>query len=322
MTQSTDKHFSQALDAPIFVVGPLRSGSTLLRVILNHHPDTNVFSEFEIAVNQAQGNHWPTVEEYKTFLRSDRQFAALNLTIDEALDYEALVKSFLEQLHLRKPRKILGASVHSRMDLLPKLWPNAKFIHILRDPRDVAKSCIGMGWVGNVHEGAEYWIKAEKHWELLEAAVPSEQTYTVRYEELVSNPDAEVAKICEFLGLDYRPEMLDIGKDTTYSRPDAGFAYQWKRRLSAQEIGHVEYQCHEMMSERGYEVVSDPVKPPSLFEKLGIILQSRWYRIGFNVERWGLKLWLMYTLCKHLGLRSLQERYQLQINEIATRYLK
>ncbi|GLS26064.1 sulfotransferase family protein [Marinibactrum halimedae] len=317
-----DAQNSTVTDCPIFVVGPLRSGTTMLRLMLDHHPDMNIFGEFECAVSEAINNQWPSIEHYHAFLKTDREFADMKLSVDSTLNYEQLVKSFLRQQYLRNPVKKVGASVHSRMDMLPKIWPQAKFIHLLRDPRDVAKSCIGMGWVGNVHEGTQYWIKPERHWEALEKSIPESQRYTVRYEDLVAEPEKELSKICDFIGVPYSDEMLNLEKDTTYSRPDARYANQWKKKLTPKQISHVEYQCHEMMRTRGYDIASDKIEKPSMLEMLKIQMQSRLYRISFNVKRWGFSLWLLFIISKRLGLKSLKDSCQLRINKITVRYLK
>jgi hypothetical protein len=55
--------------------------------------------------------------------------------------------------------------VHRHYDRLLRLWPEARFIHLVRDPRDVASSCIGMGWAGNVWTGVTRWIEAERLWD-------------------------------------------------------------------------------------------------------------------------------------------------------------
>jgi hypothetical protein len=59
---------SVILDSPVFVVGPLRSGTTLLRLLLDHHPEINMFGEFEGAVSQAVGDDWPDLDQLSELL--------------------------------------------------------------------------------------------------------------------------------------------------------------------------------------------------------------------------------------------------------------
>lgn len=146
--------------------------------------------------------------------------------MNKSLTYQELVGDFLAQHAAKTTKSILGAAVHSRFDLLPRLWPNARFIHMLRDPRDVARSAIFQGWVGHVYFGARYWLEAEQRWSSLVTALLEHQRTEVRYEELVYRPEAELSKLCEFLGVAYDPAMLSYDRDSTYSKPNPALAGQ------------------------------------------------------------------------------------------------
>ena len=312
-----------ALNSPLFVVGPLRSGTTLLRLMIGNHKDIYCFGEFEFAVSRFNGISPPSIEDYVNFLSTDRQALAYKVTVDETIkDYNELVRSFLRQLYERQPNKIVGASLHSRMDVLPQIWPNGKFIHLLRDPRDVARSCIGMGWVGNVFDGAKYWIKPEKHWDALKSTIPKEQLLEVRYESLVSDPESELRRICEFLGLPFDPNMVEIENHTSYSKPNAKFAYQWKSKLSEKEIAYVESQCWDLMIDRQYELFFKSKPMLSSFDKLIARIDSRFSRIKFGIDRYGFKLWFTYGFSKWLGLKKLNKRALVKRNEIQESHLK
>jgi hypothetical protein len=312
----------ETLNAPVFIVGSLRSGSTLLRLLLTHHPKINIFDEFEESVSQAMGDHWPEIESYHDFLSCDRMFQSKNLLIDKSLSYQELIHSFMEQMYYRNPKPFIGASIHSRIDLLPFLWPNARFIHLVRDPRDVSRSCIDMGWVGNVYKGAKFWIEPEQQWNTLCDRTDEKQRLTVHYEQLVHDTENCLTTICNFLGLSYHPSMLEIEADTTYSRPDPKFAKQWQNKLTPDEIQWVECQCAELMQQRGYNLCSSSQTFPNRLTRIQLAVQNRWYRIGFNIERWGLKTWFLFILSKRLRLESLRDKMQLQINQIETQYLK
>lgn len=309
------------LDSPVFVVGPLRSGTTMLRLLLGHHSKINGFGEFEEAVSQGTEAGWPAIGRYHQFLALDRAVQIRGFTVDSSLGYVELVKDFLHQAWLRNQAPIISASVHSNFHLLPKIWPQARFIHLLRDPRDVARSCIGMGWVGNVYEGTRYWIEPEQRWGRLCELVPSSQLLSVRYEDLVAAPERVLGEICNFLGIEYEAQMLALEADTTYSRPDASYAEQWRRKLTPREIRWVEIQCAGLMRARGYEPASD-LRPLSILERLWILVQNRTYRWRFNIQRWGLSLWLQHHLAKRLGLKKWYAAVQLQINDIARQHLK
>lgn len=312
----------EILKAPLLIVGSLRSGTTLLRLLIDHHPEISIFGEFEMSVAHAVGDQWPELSRFHQILANDRVMQDYGFYVDTSLDYPQLIYSFLEQAYDRNPKLFIGASVHSQIDLLPQLWPKAKFIHLIRDPRDVARSCIGMGWVGNVHEGVKYWIEAEHCWTAVCAQTPAENRLVVRYEDLVRTPILVLTSICEFIGVDYHPDMLEIEADTTYSCPDARYAEQWKTKLSEQEIGWVEYQCGDLMQARSYDLHHFPTHQPSALELFGIKLQNRQYRIQFNIKRWGLINWFLFTLSKRTGPKSFRDIMQNRINQITRAYLK
>ncbi|WP_193162919.1 sulfotransferase family protein [Microbulbifer hainanensis] len=310
------------LSRPLFIVGPLRSGTTLLRLILDHHPQVNIFGEFEFSVSQAIGEKWPSIPDYKNFFKNDRAALQFGLELNDQLGYEDIQKDFLRQLHSRKPREIIGASIHSRIDLLPKLWPRARYINLYRDPRDVARSCIGMGWVGNVYYGSDYWIKTEERREYLFKCVKPENMIGIHYEDLVRSPRENIAKICGFIGIPYREEMLDIERGSSYKAPDPRFAEQWRLKLSDRDINYVENRCAERMQRQGYQLSQSNLLPPNLWIRWYLALQNRIYRAHFHIRRWGITLWFAKKIANWTRSYQLQSWAAIRINKIDSRYLK
>lgn len=137
----------QQVGPPIFLVGAERSGTTLLRLMLDSHPELAFRWESEVLVEKVgDDGAFPDLAEYHEHLRMYRFVE--KPAIDPSLDYAALVRSILEQKRVadRKPR--VGAVVHAHFDRLLFIWPDAIFIHLVRDPRDVAQSVVEMGWEG------------------------------------------------------------------------------------------------------------------------------------------------------------------------------
>jgi hypothetical protein len=289
------------LENPTFIVGPLRSGTTLLRLMLNNHPNMNFFGEFEGAVSQAKGNAFPKVEEYLKFVAHDRQMQTLNFQVTPSLNYIELIRDFLKQAHGKKETDILGACIHSRFDLITKIWPNAKFIHITRDPRDVAKSTVPMGWASNVYSGSEFWLAPEKRWQKLKRKLNNESYIEVRYETLIRSTEQELTKICLFLGQQYNKDMPNIDKVSTYSKPDAKLVEQWRKKQSVKEVRLVESRCREVMKSLGYEVVNTSSgQDPSAIQKSILQINNRIYKMNFSIKRYGFLLWLYKILANRL----------------------
>ena len=227
------------------------------------------------------------------------------------------------QAYEKQPNEYISGSIHSHFDELPAIWPNAKYIHLLRDPRDVARSCIGMGWVGNVWYGADYWTAPEKRWIALTKKVNPESLLEVRYEDLVCKPEEVLTEICSFLGIEYSEEMLKIDRTSTYARPDASFSEQWRTKLSLREVELVEIKCKELMIKQGYAISEQSNNHKvSKIERLRLYIQNRIVRWSFNSKRWGFKLWFSYNLAKRIGPRMWYERLQNDVNNKQRMYLK
>ena len=305
----------------MFVVGSVRSGTTLVRLILDHHSQIHGIGEFETAVSQAKGTDWPDLQEFYHFLETDRQSLAHNFDIDRSLSYEGLIHSFLEQKQASYTGTISLGAVHSRFDLLPSLWPNARYIHVVRDPRDVARSCVKMGWAGNVFTGAETWREAETRWDLLRAQTDEPRRMEVRYERFVSDPREVCTEICNFLGVDFEPAMLTSEASSTYGETDDRYANQWRGKLAHREVGWVEAQCAELMKSRGYELMSAPESLPR-YQVASLRIHSRLARIVFNVEKFGFWLWLRWVVMKRLSWLPGYRKVQLQVNRVVTSGLR
>ncbi|MEQ9237509.1 sulfotransferase family protein [Coleofasciculus sp. E2-BRE-01] len=128
---------SYCVDKPIFLVGAERSGTTVLRLMLDHHPQIAWCYEFEYVVDQISDNgDFPQLEAYYEWLETHRIFQSTGFEIDRSLSYPQLANSFLCQRCQRLDRTgkpLVGATVHRHFDRLLQIWPNARFIHVPYD---------------------------------------------------------------------------------------------------------------------------------------------------------------------------------------------
>jgi hypothetical protein len=96
------------------------------------------------------------------------------------------------------------------IDLLAAVWPEAHFVVLVRDGRDVALSVMKVPFgPNNVWAAARSWAAAIRHGREAARRFPG-RVLTLRYEDLVARPAEEVPKVCAFLGLEYNPDMLAI----------------------------------------------------------------------------------------------------------------
>lgn len=308
---------------PMFLVGAERSGTTLLRLMLDHHPEIAFFSEFEFAVERMdESGRPPDLAAYHAWLRSDRLFLDSGFRIDPALPYPDLVRSFLEQKRRCDGKARCGATVHKAFDRLPHVWPSARYIHLLRDPRDVARSAIPMGWAGNLWCGAERWVEAEETWQRLEDALPRDRWLEVRYESLVREPQAELERICAFIGVAYHPHMLSYPETTTYPAPDPAVAERWRASLSTDELSLVEARVGPLLEARGYAPSGAPVVAPTASDRRRLERQDRIARVRFRIDRFGPWLFVLEFVTRRLGLARLHGQVLRRMHVITRQHLR
>lgn len=310
------------IEQPILLVGSERSGTTLLRLMLDSHPELAFGEEFEWAVEQiGQDGAWPDVDDYETYLETNRPFQTSGFTFDRSVTYPELINGFLDQRRRAKGVELVGATVHFGFDKALALWPKAKFIHMVRDPRDVAPSCVAMGWAGNVWFGMDNWIQAEDEWDRIAPRLADDQVLTVRFEELLADHEAVLAQICEFIGLDYTDRMLDYAKTTDYDVPQPGRSQGWRRSLDDRQVRLIEARAGDRLVERGYE--PSGLGPLELTDNRHRLLkwQDRIGRIRFRIERFGLPLTVKEMAGRLLGRDDWWRSARREIMEIEKTHL-
>lgn len=313
---------NSVISQPIFLVGAERSGTTLLRLMLDCHPNIAFHSEFEFVVDYFQDDNYPSLKYYYEYLATDRIFQSGNWSIDRRLDYSQLVNSFLIQKREDTGKCFIGATVHRHFDRLLKIWSDAKFIHIVRDGRDVARSCVKMNWAGNVWTGSDRWLEAEQLWSRLKSSLPQDRYIEVHYETLISQPEQVLSDLSRFIGTNYHPLMLSYALTSTYTLPDLKLLWQWKQKLSEREIRLLEAKIGSMLLKHDYELSQ---LPPLSVDRLGdrlLKLHSKAIAILGRIDVYGLPLILSSFISRHLKLRQWQKQVQLQCNSIDTARLK
>lgn len=319
-------HTSSENDAetPVFLVGALRSGTTMLRIMLNHHPKIAFPDEFEFVTPCITKNGaFPREQTYHEWLQNNRIFRASKLNIDKSMKFEELCHSFLEQFKDREKKQIIGTTVHNHFERLSFVWPKAKYIHLIRDGRDVARSFIPMGWASNTYNAADHWLTIENAWDKLESNLEKGFWHKVRYEDLLYNPEAELKKICDYIGVEYDPAMLEYPKTTTYSSPDPKLAYQWVHKQTPEELGLVEGKIGEMLVKRGYELSGYDLTKPSWLARIRLMMQNKIYVINFRIKRYGLPLVIAEIITRKVGMKAINQKLNRKIDLlIEEKYLK
>lgn len=317
---------AQGAESPVtFLVGAERSGTTLLRLMLDGHPELAFRYEFELAVDLVSDDGtWPELDAYYEFLRTFR-WVDPPPYVDRSLAYPALVRSFLEQKRRADGKPRVGAVVHRHYGRLLHLWPDARFVHIVRDPRDVARSCLGMGWAGNVWTGVELWVEAERLWEHVRAGLPAHRYLEIRYEDLVLDTRGVLRRICAFMGLDCGDAaldaMLEYPSRSIYTAPDRSLVEQWRRKLSTRQIQLVEERTHAMLVPRGYAPSGLPPIRLTSLERALLRAHCRARRAQWAARTYGTKLWLERVVTNRVGPKRWRESVIQRENAILNEHI-
>ncbi len=267
--------------APFFIIGAGRSGTTLLRLILAGHSHLHIPSEtwfldplvreFPLAGTLTQPQleraietmvrheRWPDMALSETELRC--QAGALTQPT-----LVSLIDIVYAHLLRESSKQRLGDKTPHYFAIVPQLatlYPDAKFIHLVRDGRDVAISWIDAGWQ-RYYDAGFAWPAAMAHLRR-DSAVYPDRMLEVHYEDMVRAPAETACLICAFLGETFEQEMLDwqgrtgmvVSRDrhlhTRLQQPLSNDAIAvWRRRLSAVACFTMEACLHRELVQGGY----------------------------------------------------------------------
>jgi len=169
------------------------------------------------------------------------------------------------------------------MELLARLWPEARFVHLYRDGRDVALSFLQRGWARHLPEAAELWTKRTELGRRIGRGLGLERYLEVRYEDLVDRGERELATICAFLDLDLRAEMFRYHERTGEilsakeqrhheheAKPPTKGLRDWRTQMAPGDVAVFEAIAGETLESFGYErAVPNPPAAARLRAGLG-----------------------------------------------------
>lgn len=302
-------------DAPFFLVGAERSGTTLLRLMLDHHPLIRCGHESDFLVDRLDRYRSTPPARLPHAWEDNRAYAAyrrLGLPAPAQVEsYDQLVAWLFRALREQSGKLMVGVTVHWHAYRLPAIVADARYVHLLRDGRAVATSVVQMGWAGNAYHGALYWKRAMEQVLRLRTRVPATRWLDVRYEDLLRDPPSVLGRVCAFLRVEYDERMLRYPDDSTYDAPDPANAERWRRRMQPRDIYYAEMAAGELLEQLGYEAMFPPAAPTSL-ERLALRVANRIGRMRFAFQRYGAHLILARKAWRLLGVRRsvLEARYQ------------
>ena len=194
---------------PIFIVGAPRSGTTLMRSILDAHTgifcpswETGLFQYLGMMLN---GDLLTYMNEGGDFTLSRADL--ISWVRRSALD---LVERFGEKSGKPRWAEKTPGHVHY-MDFIHEVFADAQFIHMIRRGSDVVKSLQNMPWAPRrIRWSIKTWVEAVQAGRAAGAKLPAGQYTEVRYEELIHKPNEVLKGLCDFLGEPFAPQMLEF----------------------------------------------------------------------------------------------------------------
>lgn len=281
---NTTSSISYKTASPIFIVAARRSGTTLLKTILNQHsairahPDEPQFILELYEKYGLQISNMPTAVEFlaKHPLRAKsvsetavqkayKHYDHLSLTEFINIYIQLWPKNAAKRILLKHPRFVF------HLNGLQAIFPKVTVVHIVRDPRANVASQINRWPNLSVWECASFWktaVEAARRW----ATSNPEKYIEIQYENLLQEPEKTTKSICNQLSLPYEPEMLTFHEETRYysaknqsqsvtlTAVDNTRLNLWQKQLSPVEIKLIESCCHREMT--GWDYPSLNPTPP------------------------------------------------------------
>jgi hypothetical protein len=210
------------LSAPGFIFSSVRSGSTLLRMILNSH--TKIYAPHELHLSSIKVDfEIPAAEKAVEALGLTER--DLNNMLWDRLLTTALQNSGKEILVEKTPNSVF------MWNRVASCWPDGRYIYLLRHPAAIIDS-----WRrARTKQTEEDAISSvTRYLRALSEARHSLPGHTVRYEDLTTEPETEARKLCTFLGVDYEPEMIKYGEQD-HGPVVAGLG-DWKDKILTGEV--------------------------------------------------------------------------------------
>ena len=267
---------------PVIVLGVRRSGTTLLRVMLDRNarlavPDESYF------VPQLARRHRDWLDP-AAFVDDLRRLPTL---VEWGVSYEDVaprlrpgmptgqaIAAVFETYAAERGKSRWGDKTPLYMQhltLLERLFPDARFVHLIRDGRDAALSFLSVpagimteAW-GHPRDAAGFacqWATEVRAARALGTRVGPGRYLEVRYEALVADAEAELRRVCDFAGLEYDDGMLGYVGQTDSARkehqqrlnePPRVGVRDFRTEMSAEDVAAFEAVAGDLLAELGYD---------------------------------------------------------------------
>jgi hypothetical protein len=305
---------------PVFVGGSSRSGTTLLGAMLGVGSDKLTVPEAEFkwqmwAAGIVTAGESPDGAEpldgvvdmtaARAYLERDRMFQLWQVPLPHDAPQRVSYGSLLDYLVASFGRDSAQTGTDIWVDHTPgnirfaltlrRAFPDARFVNIVRDGRAVAASVLPLDWGPNsAVEAGWHWATQVAAGLAAQARLGPDVVHTVRYEDLVRDPEPVLHRICAFAGVAYDDRMVHSRDYTVHAfeadqqalvahPPDPSRVDAWRQQLTPGQIRDFERVTGELLGYLGYEPVFGPrAGRPAKGEKLRVAAHSTVRRLVVN----------------------------------------
>jgi protein-tyrosine sulfotransferase len=285
----TDLQFDQ----PVFIISSGRSGTTLMRSMLVAGgkiaipAETQIIHMLPVKYHTTRGLGWEDqVRLIIASFESHRNFPLWQVNLAEAYqrvlalpENERSLARIINEVYFTYAAQAFPEAhvwgdqspIHTfYLPYIKKVFPKARFMHLLRDGRDVVSSMVTRHGDDYLFEAVLRWKTSLRRISHFQTGLAAEQYIEVRYENLVREPEPTLQTVCSFIGIDYDPVMLDYWKlPTTIEHKYKTFHQnlgkpvfassigKWKERLNQQQQDYVIRNLAVDLHKLGYLEKSD-----------------------------------------------------------------
>lgn len=266
-----------------FIVGYPRSGTTLTASLVSRHSKVYIPAETHYFRNFVQQTNGTSTSEvlYEYFINNTR-LKDLNIPNeilkgiieDNFPNKPEILASTLNYLARKNNKQVIGEKTPGHIlnyKTIVSAYPDTKFIIVMRDGRDCVLSNIKEKWTyRNPKKHAAEWNYYIAHYNDLISKYP-DKAIIVKYENLIENPEQEIKKIMEFIGLEYEDSQLTESKCASVipqwenewkakanTPPDKTNKYKWKKNKNRKLMAVLTLIMYKNLKAYGYECKAHP----------------------------------------------------------------
>lgn len=240
----------------IYVGGVARSGTTYIKGVLDSHSNISCGHELKLEPLMASiRKQWWTKEMSSQLLSA----GITESKLDSSFAVFAAVYVLLNRQGNKKRIASKTPHLSTEFATFHRWFPQAKFIHVLRDCRAVTASLLQQRWIDltDAKSGLVWYCRdaagASRYWRHIletsqreEALIPKSHYHTIRYEELVADPETTLKAMFEFLGEPWQPEILQ--KNPVHAES----LDRWKTLLKEEQLQDIQNVSGALMASLGY----------------------------------------------------------------------